>query len=1011
MANSEKTLNNKQYKLINRISGWAVFLIAFITYYLTIEPTVSFWDCGEFISSSYKLEVGHPPGAPFFMIMAKFFSLFASDVTQVAAMINTLSALMSALTILFLFWSITHIARRIMGDEKALQTANSVAVFFAAAVGALAYTFSDTFWFSAVEGEVYATSSLFTALVFWAILKWENIADEKYANRWLIFIAYLMGLSIGVHLLNLLAIPAIVFVYYFRKHKIDKIGILKASGAAILILGSIMYIIIPGVVWLASRFELLFVNGFGLPYNSGTVFYILVLFGGLAYGIYYSIQKNKVLLNTVLTIVTVIIIGYSSYALIIIRSNADLPMDQNNPDNVFSLLSYLNRDQYGDNPLIYGQYYNSKPIDYIKKSPIYEKRDGRYEVVDYKLGYKFKDGEKTFFPRMWSNQPNHIQGYMQWTGIKNEQKKPSFADNLAFFFKYQLNFMYFRYFMWNFAGRQNDIQGNGNVMEGNWISGIPFIDNARLGDQDKLPTALKNNKARNRYYFLPLILGILGMFYMYGKNQTGKNFFWVVVLFFFFTGIAIVLYLNQPPFQPRERDYAYAASFYAFAIWIGFGVLMLYEWLKKVSPSMIAAGLAGVLSLIAVPGIMAHENWDDHDRSGRYTARDFAYNYLNSCEPNAILFTNGDNDTFPLWYAQEVEGIRTDVRVINLSYLNTEWYITQMKRRAYESAPVPFSMTKEQYGAGKRDVIYIQDIKKEPIELQKVIAFIKSDDPRTKLQQYGGEKFVPGRKMLLKIDSATIMENKVISSKEAPKMLKQMQWDLQGSYFRKAQMMVLDLLATNNWKRPVYFAITIGNDGYYGLQKFFRLDGLAYKVVPIETPTNMGQIASINTDVLYDKLMNTFKWGGIEKEGVYLDENNRRMLLNIKNNFARLANALLKEGKTDSAITVLDHAVKIMPKEKIPYNYYDLLIAEAYYQAKAHDKADNIMQIVGNHTVEELSYFMALPDKFQKGMDTEIRRSLMMAQEILRLTQKYNRPELYEELNQKFEQILGTKTQ
>lgn len=1007
MENTELRFSNKQYKFINRVTAWIVFLIAFITYYLTIEPTVSFWDCGEFISSSFKLEIGHPPGAPFFMLMAKFFSLFAPDVTHVASMINTLSAFMSALTILFLFWSITHIAMRIIGKEKSLIKSNSIAIFFAAAVGALAYTYSDTFWFSAVEGEVYASSSLFTALVFWAILKWENIADEKYANRWLIFIAYLMGLSIGVHLLNLLAIPAIVFVYYFRKHKISKSGIIKASIAAILILGTIMYIIIPGVIWLASRFELIFVNGMGLPYHSGTVFYFILLFGGLAYGIYYSVQKNKVLLNTILTMITVIIIGYSSYALIIIRSNTNVPMNQNKPDDVFSLLSYLNRDQYGDNPLIYGQYFNSKPIGYIKKTPIYTKEKGKYKIVDYKLSYKFKDDEQTIFPRMWSNRPNHVQGYINWANIKNKDKKPSFAQNIAFFFKYQLNFMYFRYFMWNFAGRQNDIQGHGNVMYGNWISGIPFIDNARLGNQDKLPSFLKNNKGHNKYYLLPLILGILGMFYMYEKNKTGKNFFWVILLFFFFTGIAIVLYLNQPPFQPRERDYAYAASFYAFSIWIGFGVLMLYRWFKKLSTPFISAVLAGLISLIAVPGIMAHENWNDHDRSGRYTARDFAYNYLNSCAPNAILFTNGDNDTFPLWYAQEVEGIRTDVRVVNLSYLNTEWYISQLKHKAYKSEPVPFSLSEQQYVTGKNDIIYIEELKTEAVELYKIIDFIKSDDPRTKLQQYGGEKYIPARKMLLKVDSATIMQNKVIMQQEAPLMLKQMVWDLKGSYLRKAQMMVLDLLSNNNWKRPVYFAITIGSDGYYGLQKFFQLDGLAYRVVPIESSMSLGQIARVNTSILYNNLMHKFKWGGIEKENVYLDENNRRMLMNIKNNFARLANALVKEGKIDSAITVLDKAVKVMPENKIPYSYYDLLIAEAYYQTKLAEKADKIMKIVATNTLEELNYFMSLNNQEQNTMYKDIQRSLMMAQEILRLTQQYKRPELFEELNKKFESIIG----
>jgi len=1004
----DRSFSIKQYKLINRTIGWLVFAIAAITYLLTIEPTVSFWDCGEFITSSFKLEVGHPPGAPFFMLMARFFSLFASDVTQVAAMINSLSAIMSALTIVFLFWTITHIAKRILGEEKSLSTANAIAIFSSGVVGALAYTFSDTFWFSAVEGEVYATSSLFTALVFWAILKWENIADEKYANRWLIFIAYLMGLSIGVHLLNLLAIPAILFVYYFRKNKTTTEGIIKTAAISILALGAIMYVIIPGVVWLASRFELLFTNVFGLPYNTGSIIYIILLIGGLAYGIYDSMRKNKVILNTILTMLTVILIGYSSFALIIIRSHADTPMDQNNPENVFSLLSYLNRDQYGQNPLIYGQYFNSKVVAYKEGSPNYIKKDGKYVIADYKTGYEFEEGSKTIFPRMYSNAtaPDHVGGYIKWANIKNKNKKPSFAQNLAFFFKYQLNFMYIRYFMWNFAGRQSDVQSNGEITNGNWLSGINFIDEMRLGPQDQITTEMKENKGRNKYYFLPLILGILGLVYMYRANKIGQNFFWIVLLFFFFTGLAIVLYLNQPPFQPRERDYAYAGSFYAFAIWIGFGVMMIFELLRKYLPATVSVGLAAVFSLVSVPVLMASENWDDHDRSGRYMARDFAYNYLNSCEPNAILFTNGDNDTFPLWYAQEVEGIRTDVRVINQSYLGTEWYITQMKQKAYESEPVPFSLTKDQYGVGKRDVVYVQELIKKPTDLKQIIEFIGSDNPKTKDQRYGNEDFMPARKLFITADSATVMNNKVIKPYEAGHLVKTLNWVNPRDYIRKNELMILDLLATNNWQRPIYFAITIGSQGYYNLQDYFQLDGLAYRLVPIKTNSQGRNLGRINTDILYNKLLNTFKWGGIDKDDVYLDENNRRMVMNIKSNFARLANALIEEGKIDSALTALDYAAKLLPNKRIPFNYYDLLMAEAYYRAGAAEKANEIIRIIANKTGEELNYYLSLPNKFQTQIDDGSQRSLAMAQEILRLCSQYKQEDLFKEINTNFEGII-----
>ena len=1005
--------SSDRFNLINRITGWIVFVIASITYLLTIEPTVSFWDCGEFITSSFKLEVGHPPGAPFFMLFARFFSIFATDVSKVAYMVNAMSALASAFTILFLFWTITHIARTVIGKTESAISGNLFAIIGSGVVGALAYTFSDTFWFSAVEGEVYALSSLFTAIVFWAILKWENVADEKFANRWLILIAYLMGLSIGVHLLNLLAIPAIVFVYYFKKYDPTRWGVIKAALVAIAILGSIMYIIIPGAVIFASKFELLFTNGFGLPYNSGTYFYLLFIFGLLSFGIFYSYKKSKLILNNILTVITVILIGYSSFALIIIRSSANTPMNQNQPDNVFSLLSYLNRDQYGDRPLVYGQYFNAPLIDYVEGDPVYVQKDGRYEIADHKMGYKFEEKYKTLFPRMYSNSPspNHPKGYIEWTGLKNQEKVPSFGQNLSFFFKYQVGFMYLRYFMWNFAGRQNDIQGEGDILNGNWISGVNFIDEWRLGPQENLPADLKNNPGRNKYYFLPLILGLLGMVYMYSSGKKGAQSFWVVMLFFLFTGLAIVVYLNQPPYQPRERDYAYAGSFYAFAIWIGFGVLMLYDLLKNIAPGIISAGISALVSLLAVPVLMANQNWNDHDRSGRYTALDFASNYLNSCKPNAILFTNGDNDTFPLWYAQEVEGIRTDVRVINLSYLSTDWYIDQHKRQAYNAAPTPFSMTYEKYMPGKRDVVYVQDLTKESTNLREVMDFVASDDARTKVQMRDGEfeDFIPSKKVFIPADSAVIMAKGVVEPEDASLLVPKLEWEVDGNYVYKNQLMVLDLMATNNWDRPVYFAITVGNDGYYNLQDYFQLEGLAYRVVPIKSKSESYDMGHINSKIMYDNLMNKFKWGGIDNPKVYLDENNRRMLMNMKNNFARLASQLLDEGKADSAVAVLDRCEQLLPNKQIPYNYFNIFIADAYYRAGKSDKANEIMKALSNITAEKLRYFFTLPPKFMSRVNNENEHHVAVAQEILRTLARNKQEKLFEESNALFQSMMSLK--
>ncbi|MBN1144620.1 MAG: DUF2723 domain-containing protein [Bacteroidales bacterium] len=1031
----------KNYRLINIVSGWITFCVAAIVYLSTIEPSASFWDCGEFIASAFKLEVGHPPGAPFFMIMGRFFTLFAGDnVTLVAKMVNSMSALASAFTILFLFWSITHLAKKIITRSEEMTTGNVIAIIGSGLVGALAYTFSDTFWFSAVEGEVYATSSLFTALVFWAVLKWENVADEPYANRWLIFIAYLMGLSIGVHLLNLLAIPAIVLIYYFRKYEVTPMGTFKALVISALILGGIMYVVIPGAVKLAAFFELLFVNTFRMPYNSGVFFYFLLILGLIVYGLYYTHRKQKVILNAVILVVTVILIGYSSYAALVIRSSADTPMDQNDPEDLFSLLYYLNREQYGDRPLVSGQYFNSPIVGSKDGAPSYYKKDGRYEKYQYRIKYVYDSKYTTIFPRMWSNDAGggHISAYVQWARLKEgdlyqartdengqplrdregkimydyskSKKSPSFADNIRFFLRYQVVHMYFRYFMWNFAGRQNDIQAHykTEINKGNWISGIPFIDNARIGNQDQLPDSMKNNKARNRYFLLPLLLGIAGFVFHYRNH---RNDFVVTLVLFIMTGLAIVIYLNQNPMQPRERDYAYAGSFYAFAIWIGLGVLWVYNLLKKVSPAVSASILASLISLFAVPVVMAKENWDDHDRSDRYIARDFAYNYLNSCAKNAVIFTNGDNDTFPLWYAQEVEGIRTDVRVMNLSYLAADWYIEQMHRKAYESDPIPLSLTLDKYRSGKRDVVYIIDRIKGFTDLKQVMDFLASDDPRTKQLPNTSQEvdFIPTRKFIIPVDSVKVIQNGTVPPSKATRVSSQMLWELEGSrnYITKNHMMILDLLATNNWERPIYYAITVSEDNYLNLDKYFQMEGLAYRVVPYASEGDMFGRGGINSDVMFDNMVNKFRWGGINSPDVYLDENVLRMLGNFRSSFARLALQLIAENKKDSARTTIEKCLEVIPDKIVPYNIYNVLLVEAYYQLGDTAKAVTMSKDIVANVYQDMNYFLSLGSKYNEYLMYEKRVAFYTLDEIRRMANVYKQPELEQEMEQKLQDYAG----
>jgi len=997
-----------RYKIVNLVTGWIVFIIASAVYLLTIEPTTSFWDCGEFIATAFKLEVGHPPGAPMFMIIARFFSLFTSDVTQVAMMVNAMSAFASSFTILFLFWTITHLAKRFVSNTDELSMGQLIAVIGSGVVGSLAYTFSDTFWFSAVEGEVYALSSFFTAFVFWAILKWENEANEKHANRWLILIAYMMGLSIGVHLLNLLAIPAIVFVYYFRKYEVTKRGVIAAFIISLIILGSIMYIIIPGVITVATWFELIFVNGLGLPYNSGSFLYAAIIIGLVIWGIYYTTKKQKVVLNTILVAFAVILIGYSSFTMIVIRSLADPPMDENNPETVFNLLHYLNREQYGDRPLVKGQYYSAPIVD-SKEPYTYRQKDGKY-VKSYSLNSKYIYDERftTIFPRMYSPKQEHINEYIKWGNIKGKKITvtgydgkpetlvlPSFGENLRFFFTYQIGHMYVRYFMWNFSGRQNDIQSHGEMLNGNWITGIKGIDDKLIGPQDNLPDSMKNHKSKNVYYLLPFLLGLAGFYFQLRKHF---NDFVVVFLLFILTGLAIVVYLNQYPLQPRERDYAYAGSFYAFTIWIGLGVYALYDLLSKKLNAVASATLVSFLCLAFVPGIMASENWDDHDRSNRYIARDFAYNYLNSCAPNAILFTHGDNDTFPLWYAQEVEGIRTDVRIVNLSLLNTDWYIDQMKRKAYDSDPVPFGMEHEQYLNGVRDVVYINERIPDYIELKKVVDFVADDDRRTKIQVGQDEwiDYLPGNKFIIPVNKEKVLANGTVKPEDADKILPEIRFSLDQKRIMKSELMILDLLANNNWERPIYFVST-GGDANIGIDDYLQLEGFAYRLVPIKTPAKgYLDIGRIDSEIMYNKLMDEFKWGNINDPDVWLDNTIVRTVsvMRIRNNFNRLAQQLLLEGKKEKAIAVLDRCCEVTPHHNIPYDLFFLDIIETYYLLGANSSADKYAEEFANITEQELNYYFSVPDKFAVTLDYEQRLSMHILQRLKDYTNHFGNAEL-----------------
>jgi len=1017
------------FQRANIILGWFMFMAATAVYMMTLEPTMPFWDCGEFIASAYKLEVGHPPGAPLFMLIARLFSAFVG-VENVPYAINTLSAVSSGATIMFLFWTITHLAKKMVDKDGDSSDNKNLIIFAAGLIGAFAYTFSDTFWFSAVEGEVYAMSSLFTAVVFWAILKWESEANEPSNLRWIILIAYLMGLSIGVHLLNLLAIPAICFVYYFKKYPFSWKGVAITSGVALGLLFLMQTVILIWSIKIAAWFERIFTNTLGMPFNTGVFVYGLILIGGIVSLIIYSKKRGWVAINTLTWSIGVALIGYTTFATIVIRSQADTPMNENKPNNFFALVSYMNREQYGDRPLLRGQYFNtpqvkSKPyLDgnevYVKSFSVREDNNKNKLVISFKNRFEaeqyvsnntdqklmvkeeyLETGEKKatepnyaqshVFPRMYSSQGSHIQQYKIWAELKDLKRTPTFGENMGFFLSYQVNWMYLRYFMWNFAGRQNDTQGHGDFVDGNWKTGIGFYDEKRLGNQETVPELSKNNKANNSYYMIPLLIGLLGLVYQFLRHR--KDFI-VVGLLFVLTGFAIVVYLNQTPLQPRERDYAYAGSFYAFAIWIGLGVTAIYFWLKlilKNIPSTAIVGLAFGLTLVA-PILMAAQGWDDHDRSDRRTGIDMAKNYLNSLQPNAIIFTNGDNDTFPLWYAQEVEGVRTDVRVVNLSLLNTDWYIDQMKRRQYESAPVPFSIPEFKYRQGTRDLIVLNsDSTLTPLE--EALTYCLDD---SKIQDFGYKKFsvMPN----YQFSYAVSKENQAKFSQYVganDSLVNTMSFALMDDdgesprqFITKAQLMVMDLIVHNNWERPIYFAVTTGSEAYMGLEPYFQLEGLAYRLTPIyHADFNRDNMSGgVASELMYDNVMNKFQWGNIDTKDIYLDENNRRMVTNLRMQMNNLAEQFIIENKMDKAVAVLNKSINSLPEKNAPYDQPQIMwqTAELLFKAGDLETATKLAERVFELNNQMLDYYQSLTPAQKKTIERKMQMSAFVNEELVK---------------------------
>ena len=973
-------MNDKKFKLWNRIAACAAFVVSAITYLLTIEPSASFWDCGEFIASSYKLEVGHPPGNPVFQLIARFFTMFGDNM-HAAILVNAMSALCSALTIFFLYLTIVWFTKRIVSTAT---TGGAIAVIGSGLVGALAYCFSDTFWFSAVEGEVYAMSSLFTAAVFWAMTMWYDRADEPHALKWIILIAFLMGLSIGVHLLNLLAIPALVFMFYYRRREKGSFTfweLVKIMLIGVVILGLLVFLYVPYLPKIAAYVDLFFVNVLGLPYNSGAAFFMVALLALCFWGLFVTERRSKVFLNTALLCVTVITIGFSVFSIDIIRSCAKTPTNEYQPDNAFTLVRYLSREQYGSTPLLYGQYYDA-PYD-LKSSKYWAPLDGKYKHVEGPVDAKYKSSGKMLFPRMWSSSPDgrNEEFYRAYTGGKGRKiagatdRKPTMGANLAYFFDYQLGWMYWRYFMWNFVGRQNEIHSPtpGNIFHGNWESGVKFIDEFRLGDQSEAPSTLADNKGKNHYYFLPLLLGLLGLFFQFDRDKRGC---WLTFLMFFMTGIAIVIYLNQPPYQVRERDYAYAGSFYFFCVWIGMAVAALYSWAGGILKSRYGAASAALLTAacLSVPALMASENWDDHDRSGRATAVEMARNYLNSVGPNGILITHGDNDTFPVWYAQEVENVRTDVRICNTSLLGTDWHIDQMKWACNESAPLPLSIGPEQYLYGTNEYVPIVDNREQEVDIADVITLFKHPDVKVPMSSGRKMDYIVSRKIRIPVNKENVIASGILDAKYADIIPESIVLQIPKSkeYLTKPEIFMLDLLAGYQWDRPIHM-LNMGGDLNIGIKDYLVYEGYSYKFVPIKNKITTTDIGFVDTDELYRKMTQVYSWDALAADGWFVDYQNIYTNLGVmapRMIFLNAAKAFMKEGRNDWAGEMLDRCEKAMnrfPIESIPLgmstnDYIVIGIIDTYYQLGRTDKARELGAQMGADLLKTARFYLEYYD-------------------------------------------------
>lgn len=940
---THKLIYFMDFKRINNFTGWAVFVIAAIVYTLTVEPTASFWDCGEFIAASYKLQVPHPPGAPIFLMVNRMFALLAgSDVSKVAFWINMQSVLSSAGASLFLFWTITLLGRKVLKKaENTLSAGETWLLMGAGLVGSLAYTFSDSAWWSAVEAEVYAMSSFFTAFVFWAILKWELIEDESAANRWLVFIGYMIGLSTGVHLLNLVALPALGLVYYYKNYKFSIMGLLAAlgiSGAAILF---IMLGVIPGLPSLAGSIEIFFVNSLGLPFNSGIIFFALLFIGALVFGIYYTQKTQKVLLNTIILSFTFIIIGYSCYMLALVRSNYNPPINENDPSNVIEFVKYLKREQYGDRPLFFGPTFVTQLVDTKRTTPVYLKGKDKYEIYDHKIEYIYEDRGQMLFPRLFSRQDNHPQLYRQKLGLRADER-PTFGDNLEFLFTYQIGYMYFRYFGWNFIGRESDIEG---------ARALNPVLAAKA-----VPDELKQNKARNNFWALPLILGAIGLVFHFSRDKEG---FWATFILYFLTGIALVLYLNSPPVEPRERDYIYVGSFYAFTIWIGLGVLALGDFLIKYLKNPQTTAIAASAISLVVPGIMLQQGYDDHDRSGRYMQVDWAKNLLNSCAPNAILFTGGDNDTFPLWYVQDVEGFRTDVRVCNLSLLGTEWYISQMKRKVYESDALPITLEEKNYKGKNEQIPVIEnEAVKGGLNLKQYMQLVKDENPAIQYA-YGDEKLtiLPARTLVLPVDVNAVRSMGIVKPELQDSIKSEMVWTINRGDLLKPDLIMLDMIANNNWKRPIYFNTTLSQSSYLGLKEFMQQEGYAMRLLPVRIAS--ARDGYVNSDVMFENLMKKTFWRNTDNPKVYYDANYRALPTIVpRRAFLELAEQLVLEGKTDKAREAALYCLKVLPDQTIPFDLYTTPLISVLFKAGDEKKAMEVAKIMGDRAVKNLDYYM-----------------------------------------------------